>query len=145
LTAAKGVRRLIHELDALSINRDGAKLLRNDHLEHLSGLVRGAVKCRGAEQRDPVVHVEMVHERIDPARRIWAAGGAVFRPQNEVEALLRPGEAIPPDHACCRSGKGVRGESQRFHGLGFGYVGAALPEPLVEVAVEGLLHPPRYS
>lgn len=92
------VRRLKHEQDALSIDRDGAKLLRDDHLEHLGGLRRGAVKRRSAEQRDPVVQAEMVHERIDPPRRVWSAGCAVFGPQDEVEPLLGTCKATLPDH-----------------------------------------------
>ena len=104
----ESLRRLIDELDPLSIDRDGPKLLRNDHLEDLRGLMRGAVKRGGAEQRDPVVQAEMVHERIDPARRVWRAGGAVFRPQDEVETVLRTREATLPGQTCRGGGEGGR-------------------------------------
>ena len=108
---SEGLRRLIHELDPLSINRDGPKLLRDDHLEDLRGLMRSAVKRGGAEQRDPVVQAEMMHERIDPARRVWSAGGTVFRPQDEVEAVLRTsrGDAAGSDVPRQRRTRSLRG------------------------------------
>src|SRR5262245_12004435 len=56
------VRRLIHELDPLSIDRDRSELFRDDDLEHLHGLMRGSVKRSGAKQRDPIVQAEMVHK-----------------------------------------------------------------------------------
>ncbi len=57
----ESVRRLIDELDPLSIDRDGSKLFGDDDLEDLGGLMRGSVKRSGAEQRDPVIQAEMVH------------------------------------------------------------------------------------
>jgi hypothetical protein len=151
LTAAKGSRQLIDELDSLSVDRDGPKLLRNDHLEDLRGLMRGAVKCRGAEQGDSVVQAEMVHKRIDPARRVWSAGGAVFRPQDEVEAVLRTRQATLPGQTCRRSRERGRREARSLHGFGLGQIAAAPAKLLVEVAVQGFPHAPnifiksRYS
>ena len=104
---SESVRRLIDELDPLSIDRDGPKLFRDDDLEDLRGLMRGSVKRGGAEQRDPVVQAEMVHERIDPARRVRTAGSTVFRPQDEVETLLRSREPTLPGQTC--RGGGERG------------------------------------
>ena len=46
----ESVRRLIDELDPLTIDRDGPKLLRDDDLEDLGGLMRGSVKRSGAER-----------------------------------------------------------------------------------------------
>jgi hypothetical protein len=70
----EGFRRLIHELDPLSIDRDGAKLLRDDRLEDLGGLMRGAVKRRGAQQRDPVINIEMANDTNGDILNMIGAG-----------------------------------------------------------------------
>ena len=69
------------------------------------GLMRGSVKRSGAEQRDPVVQAEMVHERINPARRVGTAGSTVFGSHDEVETVLWTREATLPGQTCRRSGE----------------------------------------
>ena len=134
--------RLVDELDTLAIDRDRAQLFRGDDLKGLRRLVGRSVEGRRAQQRDPVVDAEVSHQRIDPPRRVWPARRAILRTQDDEEPLPGTCELALLHEA---SGRGIeRGgrHAERLHGVGFGQVAAATPEPLVEKLSERVRHSP---
>lgn len=70
---------LIDELQAMPADLETPHLLGHDHLKYHGRLVRSAVKGRCAQQRDAIIDLQVLHQRVDPTYRIRCACSAVFR------------------------------------------------------------------
>ena len=65
------------------------------------------MKRGGAQQRDPVVELERLHERINPLGGIGRTRGLILWTQDEEEALAGTGEAFAAGKPDKRSRQGV--------------------------------------
>ena len=101
---SKCLGHLIDELQAVTTQLEVTQLPRDDDLEDHAGLMRRAVECRRAQQRNAVVDTLMLHQRVDPLHGVGRAGNLVFGAQDQIEAV--PGVRQPVLADCPRERRG---------------------------------------
>jgi hypothetical protein len=128
----EGVPGLVDEFELVAADGEVAQWSWDDELERRR-LGRRAVEFSCGEERDAVVDLLVLHERVNPLRRVRRA--FVLGAQDQVEAVARIGDAALADQLAERRGEGVRGEGTERVFAGEG--DAAAGELAGEEGVEG--------